>query len=138
MTDLDIRWQQRFLHFKRACLLLKQAVGIENPSVIERAGLVNFYERCLEQSCKLIKDYGEAEGSSVQSPRHGISLACQRGFLSQEQDWLAALESRKLTLRIHDEAIASRIDTLIREKYFYLLHELFCTISNKLPTEVPQ
>jgi hypothetical protein len=44
MNEPDILWLQRFSTFERAFRLLSMAVLIESPSVVERAGLIQFFE----------------------------------------------------------------------------------------------
>ena len=40
----DIRYKQRFENFKKAFLLLQSALEIEDPSVVEKAGAIQFFE----------------------------------------------------------------------------------------------
>jgi Nucleotidyltransferase substrate binding protein like len=58
----DIRWQQRFVHFRKAFELLGQAVAIEEPSDTERAGMILFFEMTFELAWKMLKDYLEGQG----------------------------------------------------------------------------
>jgi nucleotidyltransferase substrate binding protein (TIGR01987 family) len=76
----DIRWIQRFSNFERAFLLLKEALKIEHPSIVERAGLIQFFEMAFELSWKLLKDYEETEGFIVKTPREAIKQAFQSGL----------------------------------------------------------
>lgn len=58
----DIRWQQRFQNFEKALRGLEEALAIEQPDVVQRAGLIQFFEITFELAWKLLKDYLEAEG----------------------------------------------------------------------------
>jgi hypothetical protein len=58
----DIRWKQRFVHFRKAFLLLEQTMTIAHPSEAERAGLIQFFEMSFELAWKVLKDCLEAEG----------------------------------------------------------------------------
>jgi hypothetical protein len=62
MNDPDIRWKQRFSQFEKAFALLQSAMAIEHPSIVERAGLIQFFEMTFEIGWKLLKDFLEAEG----------------------------------------------------------------------------
>ncbi|MCK4345422.1 MAG: nucleotidyltransferase substrate binding protein, partial [Bacteroidales bacterium] len=64
----DIRWKQRFQNFEKAFLLLEKAVSIDNPSEVERAGLIQFFEITFELSWKLMADYLEELGFVANSP----------------------------------------------------------------------
>ncbi len=69
MRDLDTRWVQRYSNFESAFLLLRDALRVENPSVLERAGLIQFFEMAFELSWKLLKDYELAEGVIAKLPK---------------------------------------------------------------------
>lgn len=129
MSDLDIRWQQRFGQFERAFLLLSQAIAIENPTVVERAGLIQFFEMAFELGWKLLKDFEEAEGFMVKSPREAIKQAYEAALIGEGHDWIDALDDRNLTTHTYNEETAIIVEEKIRFKYFPLLRELhqeFC------------
>jgi nucleotidyltransferase substrate binding protein (TIGR01987 family) len=132
MEDLDIRWQQRFGQFEKAYNLLQDAIRIEKPSVTERAGLIQFFEMTFELGWKLLKDYEEAEGFVVKSPRDAIKQAFQAEFVSQGYDWIDALDDRNLTTHTYNEETAIAVEQKIREKYFPCLRELHQTFSAKV------
>jgi len=74
MTD-DIRWQQRFHNYEKAFLLLERALTIAAPSEVERGGIIQFYEMAFELAWKVMKDYLEQLGFTVNSPRDAIKQA---------------------------------------------------------------
>ena len=123
MNNPDIRWQQRFNQFEKAFSLLESAIGINQPSVIERAGLIQFFEMAFELAWKLLKDFEEAEGFVVKSPRDAIKQAFQAGFITSGHDWMDALEDRNLTTHTYNETIAQEVELKIRTKYFPLLQQ---------------
>ena len=124
MVDQDIRWQQRFNHFEKAFLLLQDAIAVEAPSVLERAGLIQFFEMAFELAWKLLKDFEEAEGFAVRSPRDAIKRAFEAGVISDGHDWIDALEDRNLTPHTYNEETAQDVERKIRNKYFPLLDGL--------------
>lgn len=129
MSDLDIRWQQRFGQFEKAFLLLSQAIAIVNPTVVERAGLIQFFEMAFELGWKLLKDFEEAEGFMVKSPREAIKQAYEAALIGEGHDWIDALDDRNLTTHTYNEETAIIVEEKIRFKYFPLLRELhqeFC------------
>jgi nucleotidyltransferase substrate binding protein (TIGR01987 family) len=97
MNEPDIRWIQRFANFERAFLLLGSAIAIESPSVVERAGLIQFFEMAFELSWKLLKDYEQREGFTAKTPREVIKQAFQAGLINNGHDWIEALQDRNLT-----------------------------------------
>lgn len=84
MTD-NIRWQQRFDNYEKAFLLLERALSIATPSEVERGGIIQFYEMAFELAWKLMKDYLEQLGFTVNSPRDAIKQAFQVGILDDGQ-----------------------------------------------------
>lgn len=124
MEDQDIRWQQRFQQFEKAFALLKMAIVIQTPSIVERAGLIQFFEMAFELGWKLLKDYLEAEGFKVQSPRDAMKQAFQAGLVSNGHSWIEALEDRNLTTHTYNEETAIAVEEKIRKNYYYLLANL--------------
>jgi len=131
MGDPDVRWQQRFDQFEKAFSLLAQAVGIEQPSVVERAGLIQFFEMAFELAWKLLKDFEEAEGFLVKSPRDAIKQAFAADIITRGHDWIDALEDRNLTTHTYNEETAVEVEQKIRGKYFPLLRLLHQDFSVK-------
>ena len=132
MNTQDIRWQQRFSQFEKAFLLLQDAIDIDKPSVVERAGLIQFFEMAFELAWKLLKDFEEAEGFIVKSPREAIKQAFQANIISQGHDWIDALEDRNLTTHTYNENIAIAVEQKIRNKYFPCLQQLYLDFNSKV------
>lgn len=132
MDDQDIRWQQRFNHFEKAFLLLQNAVTIESPSIVERAGLIQFFEMAFELAWELLKDFADAEGFTVKSPRDAIKQAFEAGIISRGHDWIDALEDRNLTTHTYNEETAVAVEQKIKAKYFPLLDQLHQEFSAKV------
>jgi nucleotidyltransferase substrate binding protein (TIGR01987 family) len=132
VNDTDNRWQQRFAQFEKAHLLLQQAMAIEKPSIVERAGLIQFFEMAFELAWKLLKDFEEQEGFVVKSPRDAIKQAFQMELITRGHDWLIALEDRNLTTHTYNETIALQVEEKIRSCYFICLQELYSDFNSKI------
>jgi nucleotidyltransferase substrate binding protein (TIGR01987 family) len=128
----DIRWKQRFVHFRKAFLLLEQTMTIEHPSDAERAGLIQFFEMSFELAWKVLKDYLEEEGFTVASPRDAIKQAFQAGLLEDGHVWIEALKDRNLTVHTYEEKIAVAVEQKIRDSYFPALLTLFREFASKV------
>jgi nucleotidyltransferase substrate binding protein (TIGR01987 family) len=128
---VDIRWKQRFAHFKKAYSLLEQTIAIENPSDAERAGLIQFFEMSYELAWKLLKDFLEEEGFRVTSPRDTIKQAFQAGLIVDGHIWIEALQDRNLTVHTYEEKIAIAVEKKIRDAYFPALAILFRDFSTR-------
>ncbi len=132
MNALDIRWIQRFSNFERSFLLLCEALKIESPSVVERAGLIQFFEMAFELSWKLLKDYEEMEGFAPKTPREVIKQAFQAELVRDGHGWVNALQDRNLTSHTYNEKVAIDVENRIRIQYFPLLKELYEMFKSKL------
>lgn len=132
MDEFDIRWVQRFSRFERAFLLLRSAIAIESPSIVERAGLIHFFEVAFELSWKLLKDYEQREGFMTKTPREVIKQAFQAGIISNGHDWIEALQDRNLTVHTYHEDIAIAVEASIRNRYYPLLQALYESFKAKL------
>lgn len=132
MTHYELRWQQRFQNFSRSFLLLEQSTELENPSVIERAGMIKFFEMAFEQSWKVLKDFLEEEGFTVKSPRDAIKTAFQYGFIDNAAIWLEAMKDRNLTTHTYDEEAAEKVENNIKHSYYPILKSLYIDFNKKL------
>ncbi len=128
----DIRYKQRFENFEKSYLLLKESLKIKEPSIVEKAGVIQFFETTFELSWKLMKDYEEYLGYEVKSPREAIKRAFNIEFISNGSLWLEALVDRNLTVHTYDENIANEVYTKILDEYYYLLEELYLKFKDDL------
>lgn len=48
MENKDIRWKQRFQNFSKSLQYLEQALSIPQPDIIQKAGLIQFFEMSFE------------------------------------------------------------------------------------------
>lgn len=131
MTDQDIRWKQRYQQYNNAFSLLQQAIAIKHPSVVERAGIIQFFEMAFELSWKLLKDYLQAEGYTTNSPRDAIKQAYQSELIEDGHAWIKALEDRNLTTHTYNEEVAQKVEQQIRQEYYPLLERLQESFANR-------
>lgn len=118
----DIRWKQRFQNFEKSLHYLENAMNIMNPDIIQRAGLIQFFEMSFELAWNTMKDYLEGQGFlDVKSPRAAIKKAFETGLITDGHLWLKALEDQNLTSHTYDENTANQVVELIRNSYYPLL-----------------
>jgi len=128
----DIRYVQRFENYKKSFLLLKEALALQNPSLLEKAGIIQFFETSFELSWKLMKDYLEYLGYDIKSPRDSIKTGFQAKIIVDGDLWLDALMDRNLTVHTYDEEIANEVYFKIKNTYSLLLEYLY----NKFKDEI--
>lgn len=131
MKDPDTRWLQRYPNFEKTFLLLKEALRVEEPSVLERAGLIQFFEMAFELSWKLLKDYERLEGINAKSPREVIKQAHLIGLITDGHVWIDALGDRNLMAHTYKEEVAQTVEQSIRNRYYFLIETLYETFKAK-------
>lgn len=124
MNKKEIRWDQRFVNLKKSFNVLEKAVQIENPTEVERGGLIQFYEMTFELAWKTIKDFNESEGLITKSPREAIKQAIQMEIIQDGHAWMDAIQDRNLTAHIYDEETVALIVSNIKNRYFKMLKDL--------------
>lgn len=128
----DIRWKQRFTNFEKSYNLLNQYIDQPIETELERAGIIQFFEISFELSWKLMKDYLEAQGFSVKSPRETIKQAYQIGLIDDGHIWIDALSDRNLTVHTYDEELAKKMVEDIIHVYFPKLKQLYYELGKEL------
>ncbi|WP_404996989.1 nucleotidyltransferase substrate binding protein [Caldifermentibacillus hisashii] len=121
----DIRPQQRFDNFKKSYQLLEKYFSLELTSEIEKAGLIQFFEITFDLALKVLKDYLEAQGYIVKSPRETIKQAYQMEVIDDGHVWIEALSSRNLTTHTYDEQFTEKFVQDIQQVYFPLFKSLY-------------
>jgi len=128
----EIRYIQRFENFEKSFLLLKDALDIQLPSLVEKAGIIQFFETSFELSWKLMKDYLEYLGYDVKSPRDSIKTAFHIELIKDGTQWLDALMDRNLTVHTYDETIANEVYDKIKNTYSKMLEKLYVTFKDEI------
>lgn len=136
MKNEDIRWKQRFANFSKAMGHLENALQIHDPDMVQKAGIIQFFEMSFELAWNLVKDYLEDQGFvDVKSPRSALKKAFEVNILKDGHDWMELLQDRNLTAHTYDEQKATDMEHLIQNKYFPILKDLFDSFKEKLNEE---
>jgi nucleotidyltransferase substrate binding protein (TIGR01987 family) len=119
-----IRWKQRFANYQKALGQLREFVAQPELNKFEKQGLIQCFEYTFELAWKVMKDYLEEQGLTVNSPRAAIQTAFQTQLVKDGHAWIDALEKRNLMAHTYDEHKADEAETLIRTEYIIILEEL--------------
>lgn len=129
MSEQDIRWIQRFVHFSKALGQLQKFIDKAELSELEEQGLIQAFEYTYELAWNTIKDYFETQGETdIHGSRDAIRLAFRRGLIEDGKTWMDMIKSRTLTTHTYNEEIAEEISTAIVNKYYFE----FVVLKNKL------
>ncbi len=133
MDNQDIRWIQRFQNFTKSMQYLEDALQIPNPDIVQKAGIIQFFEMSFELAWNMVKDYLEEQGFvDIKSPRGALKKAFEMNILENGHDWMDLLQDRNLTAHTYDEQKATDMGQLIQNKYFPLLKALLISFKQKL------
>lgn len=131
MAD-DIRWNQRFDNYDRACILLREVVerGTANLSQLEKEGAIQRFEFAFELGWKTLKDYLEENGLVIDpvTPRNVIKEAFGAKLLDDAQVWIDMMLHRNLLSHTYDFKVFEAVLRAVEQRYypaFDRLHEFF-------------
>lgn len=132
MSMTDIRWKQRFLNYKKALLLLRNAVELNaqrSLSDLEKQGLIQSFEYCHELAWNVLKDFFEYQGkTSIMGSRDATREAFSRNLLTDGETWMDMITSRNLSSHTYDEKIAN----VIVERIIVLYYPLFIELQDRM------
>lgn len=136
MKNEDIRWKQRYANFSKAMGHLERALKIPEPDMVQKAGIIQFFEMSFKLAWNMVKDYLEDQGFvDIKSPRGALKKAFEVNILEKGHDWMELLQDRNLTAHTYDEQKATDMERLIQNKYFPILKELLDSFKEKLDEE---
>lgn len=123
--SLDIRWEQRFENFENAYKDFSEACSLSSYSKLERSGLIQTFEFTFELAWKTLQDLLSSRGYvGINGPRPVLEKAFQDALITQGEEWLKMMKSRKLTVHTYHEKTAEIIAHDIKTKYYPLLTQL--------------
>jgi nucleotidyltransferase substrate binding protein (TIGR01987 family) len=128
----DNRWQQRFANFKRAFLLLREAIE-KDPnqlSQLEKEGIIQRFEYTFELAWKVLKDKMENDGIILDqiSPKAVVRQAYAAKYIQNPEIWFNMIGDRNLMSHTYDFAKFEDIIQSIRNSYLPLLDEWYLTL----------
>lgn len=113
MSNQDIRWLQRFEHFKQAHAQLKDALtemSLRKLSNLEKQGAIQAFEFTYELAWNVLRDYLIWQGTeTISGSRDAIREGFRLGLISDGKAWLAMLQDRNRTVHTYNEVTANQI-----------------------------
>ncbi len=122
----DIRWQQRFINFKKAFAQLDRFIQAENLNEMEAQGLIKAFEYTYELAWKTLQDFIKEQGyENIIGPKPVIEQSFQNGYITDGKAWIRMHKSRNLaTHNTYEENTAREIIEAVRCEFFYVLRDL--------------
>ncbi|OPX55145.1 nucleotidyltransferase substrate binding protein, HI0074 family [Oceanospirillum multiglobuliferum] len=131
----DVRWSQRFNHFKKAYTQLQEALDLmaaRELSNIEKQGAIQAFEFTYELAWNVLRDFLIWQGiETVSGSRDAIREGFKRELISDGHAWLAMLQDRNRTVYTYNEETAKEILNHLEHQYAVLFAEFFQTFTEK-------
>ena len=121
------RWQYRFDNYKRAFVLLREALDEDRElSQLEQEGVIQRFEYTMELAWKVMKDYLESENLVLPqvTPRAVIRAAFASRLISDGETWMDALDDRNRMSHTYDFKKFKDVIDSIRSRYLKVMDEL--------------
>lgn len=136
MNDQDIRWQQRFKNFKRAFLLLREAMegDLDNMSQLEKEGIIQRFEYTFELAWNVLKDKMEYDGVNLDkiSPKTVVRQAYASKYIKDADIWLKMIGDRNLMSHTYDFAKFEVVIKSIAVSYLPMLDEWYMELLSEI------
>ncbi len=131
------RWLYRFDNYKRAFLLLREAIAImqtRDLTQLEKEGIIQRFEYTWELAWKVLKDYLEYTGIVLDTvtPASVIKAAFAAKLIETGDVWMQALDARNKMAHTYDLKTFEQIIADIRASYLSLFDELHLTLLSRL------
>lgn len=132
MSELDIRWLQRFANFRCGLERLSEGVALaaKRPlSDLEKQGLIQAFEFTHELAWNVMKDYFVYQGNpSITGSRDAVREAFAQGLVEDGEGWMEMIKSRNQSSHTYNQLIA---DTIM-ERVIHLYWGLFKTFEQHM------
>lgn len=123
------RWVQRFEHFDRVLLLLREGLEmLEDPGVIPivKEGVIQRFEYTFELAWKTLKDFLVFRRVTLDriSAADVIRTAFAGRYIDGGEDWMSALDARNEMSHVYREQAFDRVLTDLRARFMPRLEDL--------------
>ncbi len=120
------RWHYRFANYRRAFLLLREALDEGELTQFEREGTVRRFEYTMELAWKVMKDYLEAQNVVLPqiTPRAVIRAAFEARLVSDGETWMNALDDRNKMSHTYSFERFEEVLERVRGRYLTAMDDL--------------
>lgn len=137
MTPEKPRWKYRFDNYKRAFVLLREAIDLMNErdlTQLEKEGIIQRFEYTWELAWKLLKDYLDAGGVVLDTvtPAAVIKAAFAAKIIDSADVWMNALDARNKMSHTYDLKAFEQIIADIHGSYLGVLDALYMQMFERI------
>lgn len=129
MADQDIRWQQRFNHYKKALAQLTKFLQRNALNELEEQGLIQAFEYTHELAWKTLSDFIKNQGTmEIFGSKDATREAYHLNLIDNGEVWMEMIKSRNMTSHTYNEETTKKIINAIIKDY----HVAFIKLQNRL------
>ncbi|MCY3932281.1 MAG: nucleotidyltransferase substrate binding protein [Acidobacteria bacterium] len=131
------RWHYRFANYRRAFLLLQEALDKPDLTQLEQEGTIQRFEYTMELAWKVMKDYLEAQNLVLRqvTPKAVIRAASEAQLIDDAEAWMDALDDRNRMSHTYDSAHFEEVLDNIRDSYFTPMDDLRARLFQDLESQ---
>jgi nucleotidyltransferase substrate binding protein (TIGR01987 family) len=118
-------------NFQRALKTLDSAMEKPPLNSLERDGMIQRFEYCLELSWGSAKKVLEYHEIKADSPRNVFRELAKNGWIDNPEEWIQFLEARNKTSHLYHEEVAEEIFKVI-PVFLKASHQLIIVLREKL------
>ena len=133
------RWHYRFNSYRRAFLLLREALDKRELTQLEREGTIQRFEYTMELAWKVMKDYLEAQNVVLPqiTPRAVIRAAFEAKLIADGEAWMDALDDRNRMSRTCSFERFEQVLDNVRARYLEAMDDLHLRLFDELMGQPP-
>ncbi len=131
------RWHYRFANYRRAFLLLQEALDEPELTQLEQEGTIQRFEYTMELAWKVMKDYLEAQNLVLRqvTPKAVIRAASEAQLIDDAEAWMDALDDRNRMSHTYDSAHFEEVLDNIRDFYLTPMDDLRARLFRDLESQ---
>jgi nucleotidyltransferase substrate binding protein (TIGR01987 family) len=123
------RWMYRFDNYKRAFMLLREAIEmmeVRPLSQLEKEGVIQRFEYTWELALKMLNDYLSYEGKILNriTPASVIRAAFEAKIIKEGDLWMQAMDARNKMSHVYDVKKFEEVIAHIHSHYLQLFDDL--------------
>ncbi len=118
-------------NYKKALKTLDEAMVKPPANLLERDGIIQRFEYCLEVSWNSAKRVLEYQKVKTDTPRNIFREMAKLGWITNPEQWLDFLEARNKTSHLYHEEVAQELFKII-PIFLKSTHELLRMLEEKL------
>jgi nucleotidyltransferase substrate binding protein (TIGR01987 family) len=136
-SSADIRWQQRFVNYKKALAQLETFLLPPALNEREQQGLIKAFEYTFELAWNTLRDLLRSQGdATLLGSRDTLREAFRLGLIEDGEPWMLMIQDRNLTSHTYNRATADAIAEQIIHNHLPCFRQLRARLEQRLAEEL--